>query len=165
MKSIVATGEFTIKLLVRNLSAYSSLLPSGLASAHQVDFSDHKSLVRHLHGQDIVIVFTSFAPGHGHDTKHIALIDADIEAGVKYLLPSEWALDTAGVMGSTNERNGPTLPTDMVLAPKRTTHNYLLSRAAEGKIKFAVIYPGVIFELGECIHFQSNSILAIIRFL
>ncbi|EKG12903.1 NmrA-like protein [Macrophomina phaseolina MS6] len=152
LKRVAATEKFTIKLLVRNLSTYSSL-PSGLASAHQVDYSDHKALVNHLRGQDIVIVFTSLVPGNGHDIKHIALINAAIDAGVQYFIPSEWALDSAGVMGSTNERYGPTLPTDMVLAPKRTSHNYLLSRAAEGKIKFAAVYPGVMFEIS----FQNGS--------
>ena len=49
-------------------------------------------------------------------------------------------------MGSTSERYGPTLPTNMVLAPKRVSHNYLLCRAAEKKIKFAAVYPGVLFE-------------------
>lgn len=73
-------------------------------------------------------------------------MNAAIEAGVKYFLPSEWALDTAGIMGSTSERYGPTLPTNYVLAPKRVSHNYLLCRAAEGEIRFAALYPGVLVE-------------------
>lgn len=103
----------------------------------------------HLRGQDAVVVFSGFLPGMQFDTKHIALVNAAIEAGVKYFMPSEWALDTAGDMGSTSEQIGPTLPTNMVLAPKRVSHNYVLARAAEGKIKLAVIYAGVILESGE----------------
>lgn len=91
-------------------------------------------------------MFTSFFPGNSLDVKQIALVNAAIEAGVKYFIPSEWALDTAGMMGSTNEKYGPTLPTDMVLACKRVMHNYLLARAGERKIRFAVIYPGVLVE-------------------
>jgi hypothetical protein len=94
-------------------------------------------------------VFTSFIPGNELDIKHIALVNAAIDAGVKYFIPSEWALDTAGIMGHASDKHGPTLPTDMVLAAKRVSHNYLLCRAGEGKIKFAVVYPGVIFENGE----------------
>ncbi|SCO92404.1 uncharacterized protein FRV6_16532 [Fusarium oxysporum] len=148
LEKVLATGGFNIKLLVRNpISAYPSL-PSGLSSVHQVDYADHKSLVQHLRGQDAVLVFTSFVPGNGLDTKQIALVNAAIDAGVKYFIPSEWALDTGGIMGNASDKHGPTLPTDMVLAPKRVTHNYLLCRAAEGKIRFAVVYPGVMFELG-----------------
>ncbi|KAF9701990.1 hypothetical protein EKO04_000834 [Ascochyta lentis] len=144
---VAKAGDFDIKLLVRNeVSTYDNL-PKGLHSIHQVDYSDHKSLVRHLQAQDAVIVFTSFVPGNEFDKKHIALVNATIDAGVKYFIPSEWALDTAGKMESTPDGHGPTLPTDMVLAPKRVSHNYLLCRAAEGKLKFCVVYPGVLFEL------------------
>ncbi|KAF2019806.1 isoflavone reductase family protein [Aaosphaeria arxii CBS 175.79] len=148
LEKVIATGNYNIRLLLRNpLSTYSGL-PQGLSSIHQVDYTDQKSLADYLRGQDAVIVFTSFLPGNGLDTKHIALVNAAIDAGVKYFIPSEWALDTAGIMGSTVDRHGPTLPTDIVLAPKRVSHNYLLCRAAEGKIRFAVVYPGVIFENG-----------------
>ncbi|KAH7092174.1 isoflavone reductase family protein [Paraphoma chrysanthemicola] len=152
LERVLATGKFNIKLLVRNqVSAYT--LPSGLASAHQVDCKDHKALVQHLKGQDAVIVFTSFVPGNELDVKNIRLVDAAIEAGVKYFLPSEWAPDTAGAMDSAPDRHGPTLPTDMALAPKRATHNYLLSRAAEGKIQFAGVFTGVLPEVNFSIGF------------
>lgn len=148
LEKVLSAGQFNIKLLVRNpLSTYS--FPPAFVSAHQVDYTDHNSLVQHLRGQDAVIVFTSFLPGNGLDTKHIALINAAIDAGVKYFIPSEWALDTAGVMGKTSNKHGPTLPTDMALAPKRVSHNYLLCRAAEGKIRFVVVYPGVLFEQSQ----------------
>ena len=149
LERITATGKFNIKLLVRNqISSYANI-PKGVQSIHQVDYYDHKSLVEHLQGQDIVIVFTSFVPGNELDRKQIALVNAAIDAGVKYFIPSEWAPDTAGRMGSVQDGHGPTLPTDMVLAPKRVTHNYLLCRAAEKKLNFCVIYPGVLFELSE----------------
>jgi hypothetical protein len=102
-------------------------LPQGLTSVHQVNFpgssspTAHADLVELLRDQDAVIVFTRFAPGHFLAQKSLALIDAAIEAGVKYFLPSEWAMDTAGVMGSTEGLYGPTLPTDMVLASKRVS--------------------------------------------
>lgn len=152
LEKILGTGKFNIKLLVRNpVSTYN--LPPALSSVHQVDYTEHNTLVEHLRGQDAVIVFTSFIPGNGLDTKHIALVNAAIDAGVEYFIPSEWALDTGGLMGSTNDRHGPTLPTDMVLAAKRVSHNYLLCRAAERKIKFAVVYPGVMFETCELYFF------------
>ncbi|KAH8815287.1 isoflavone reductase family protein [Xylogone sp. PMI_703] len=146
LKRVIASNKFSIKLLVRNpVSTYTSL-PTQLSSVHQVDYGNHKVLVEHLRGQDAVVVFNSLFFGHQFDKKHIALVNAAIEAGVKYFVPSEWALDTAGDMGSTSEKMGPTLPTNMVLAPKRVAHNYLLARVAEGKINFAAIYPGVLIE-------------------
>ncbi|KAJ4302838.1 hypothetical protein N0V90_001729 [Kalmusia sp. IMI 367209] len=150
LHALLAKNLFSIKLLVRNNPSTYASLPNGLSSIHQVDYSDRSSLIPHLRGQDAVIVFSSFAPGNKFDKKHITLIDAAIDAGVKYFIPSEWALDTAGIMGSTSERYGPTLPTNYVLAPKRVSHNYTLCRAAEGEIKFAIIYPGVLPEV--CFH-------------
>ncbi|PSN72947.1 isoflavone reductase family protein [Corynespora cassiicola Philippines] len=143
LKLALATGKYKIKLLVRNPVDEYSNLPTNKISVHQVDYRDHPNLVHHLQGQDAIIVFTSLLPGTGLDTKQIALINAAIDAGVKYFIPSEWALDTAGIMGSASDRFGPTLPTNMVLAPKRATHNYLLCRAAEHKIHFAAVYPGL----------------------
>jgi hypothetical protein len=148
LHKLASNPQFSIHLLVRNpITTYTSL-PTTLASVTQVDYTDHSSLVSLLTSKsaDIIIVFASFAPGMGFDLKHIALINAAIAAGVKYFIPSEWALDTAGVSESTHEKIGPTLPTNMVLAPKRVTHNYLLCRAAEGKIRFALIYTGVFLE-------------------
>lgn len=151
LHKVLATGQFNCKLLVhRPVSSYPAL-PSQLASVHHVDFANHASLVQHLQGQDAVVVFSNFLPGNNFDTKHIALIDAAIEAGVRYFIPSEWAMDTAGIAGRTGARAGPTLPTNMVLAPKRVSHNYLLCRVAEKKINFAVIYAGVLFESCKCL--------------
>lgn len=157
LERVLANADFNIKLLLRNPVSEYSVLPEGLSSVHQVDYTDHKVLVEHLRGQDAVIVFTSFVPGNGLDTKHIALVNAAIDAGVSYFIPSEWALDTAGIMGGTIDKHGPTLPTDVVLAPKRVSHNYLLCRAAEGKINFAVVYPGVIFENSESLFYSKPS--------
>ncbi|KAL2026859.1 hypothetical protein VTO58DRAFT_102840 [Aureobasidium pullulans] len=100
LSRITATEKFNIKLLVRNqISSYANI-PKGVQSIHQVNYYDHKSLVEHLKNQDIVIVFTSFVPGNELDRKQIALVNAAIDAGVKYFIPSEWAPDTAGRMGS-----------------------------------------------------------------
>jgi hypothetical protein len=146
LHKLVANPRFSIHLLVRNpVSTYSNL-PSALASVTQVDYTAHDALVKNLTGKDAVIVFSSFAPGTRFDLKHIALINAAIDAGLKYFIPSEWALDTAGASESTTGLIGPTLPTNMVLAPKRVSHKYLLCRAAEGRINFAAIYCGVIVE-------------------
>ncbi|XPS68673.1 hypothetical protein M3J09_000959 [Ascochyta lentis] len=65
-------------------------------------------------------------------------------------------------MESTPDGHGPTLPTDMVLAPKRVSHNYLLCRAAEGKLKFCVVYPGVLFELSKWSFLYMRSFAGII---
>jgi hypothetical protein len=74
----------------------------------------------------------------------IALINAAIEAGVKFFIPSEWAPDSAGSNVIDDPWIGRTLRPNVVIAPKRAVHNYLMARAGQGKIAFAVVFPGVI---------------------
>ncbi|EOD42949.1 putative isoflavone reductase family protein [Neofusicoccum parvum UCRNP2] len=146
LRQVFETGKFDITVLVRGAASdYASRVPAGVAVA-QVDFSSHAQLVAALRGNEVVIVFTRFLPGHDLDIKQLALVDAAIAAGVPFFVPSEWAPDTAGANGASPARIGASLPTNPVLAPKRVVHNYLLNRAAEGKIAFAVVYCGVLLE-------------------
>ena len=60
--------------------------------AKKVDYSDIPSLVDALTGQDALIITLN-----GHVSKDIDknLVHAAGEAGVKWILPNEWAPDTA----------------------------------------------------------------------
>jgi len=147
-----STTQFDITVLLRRpLSTYPSLpLPSALPL---FDLTQHSTLIGALSGQDAVIMVTQFASGSGLDKLQLALVDAAIEASVKFLIPSEWAPDTAGGNGATGELIGAmTPPRTPVISIKRVVHNYLMARASEGKIAFAAIHPGVILE--RCMFFS-----------
>jgi hypothetical protein len=90
-----------------------------------------------------MVVFTSMAPFNDMDGVELKLINASMEAGVKFFVPSEWGPDTAGGNGATTYRIGPdTLPPTPIIGMKRAVHNYLLARSGEGKIDFATLHTG-----------------------
>jgi len=116
--------------------------------------TQHSTLVGALSGQDAVVTVTQFASGSGLDKSQLALVDAAIEANVKFFIPSEWAPDTAGGNGATGELIGAmTLPRTPVISMKKVVQNYLMARASEGKIAFATVHPGVILE--KCMLFSN----------
>jgi hypothetical protein len=83
------------------------------------------------------------APYNDMDSVELKLINASMEAGVKFFVPSEWGPDTAGGNGATTYRIGPdTLPPTPIIGMKRVVHNYLLARSGEGKIDFATLHTG-----------------------
>lgn len=110
----------------------------------QVDFQSHTALVAAFQDIDVVVSVLTFAPKSNIDVLEIRMINAAIEAGVKFFIPSEWAPDTAGSNVTEQPWIGRTLRPNPVLAPKRAVHNYLMARAGQGQIAFAVVYTGVI---------------------
>lgn len=65
-------------------------MPSGLHAIHKVDYSDHSALVTALQNQDVLIITLAvMAPAETQKK----LIDAAIDAGVKYIIPNEWGIN------------------------------------------------------------------------
>lgn len=151
-----STTQFDITVLLRRpLSTYpSSPLPSALPLFDLTQYSTH---VGALSGQDAVAIVTQFASGSGLDKLQLALVDAAIEASVKFFIPSEWAPDTAatGVLIGAM-----TLPRTPVISMKRVVHSYLMARASEGKIAFATIHPGVILDICMLFSHLCSRLLA-----
>jgi hypothetical protein len=89
--SLLATKKHTVTAITRNDST--STMPEGV-NVKKVNYNDHASLVSALHNQDVLIITLGvFAPP---DTQK-RLIDAAIEAGVKYVMPNEWGIDQSNL--------------------------------------------------------------------
>ncbi|KFG87898.1 isoflavone reductase family protein [Metarhizium anisopliae] len=141
---VAASGKFKITLLVRKPPVkYTDIVPDSV-TVKQVDFQSHASLVAAFRGIDAVVSVMTFGPQSGIDVVEIGMINAAIEAGVKFFIPSEWAPDSAGANVTDDPWIGRSLRPNAVLAPKRAVHNYLMARAAQNQIAFAVVYTGVI---------------------
>lgn len=144
MEAVAASNRFDILLLVRKSSAiYEKLVPDSVAIT-EVDFESHVALVSALQGIDAVVSVMTFGPASDIDIVEMRLINAAIEAGVNFFIPSEWAPDSAGADITEEPWIGKTLLPNSIIAPKRVVHNYLLARSVQGKIAFAVVYAGVI---------------------
>ncbi|KAJ5805166.1 hypothetical protein N7474_011053 [Penicillium riverlandense] len=88
-EGLLNNGKHTITALTRADSQ--SKLPDGVI-AKKVDYNDIPSLVEVLIGQDALIITLN-----GYTSKEVDknLIHAAAEAGVKWIVPNEWAPDTA----------------------------------------------------------------------
>ncbi|EFY86036.1 isoflavone reductase family protein [Metarhizium acridum CQMa 102] len=141
---VAASEKFKITLLVRKPPEnYIDIVPDSV-TVKQVDFQSHASLVAAFRGIDAVVSVVAFGPQSDIDVVEIGMINAAIEAGVKFFIPSEWAPDSAGANVTEDPWIGRSLRPNAVLAPKRAVHNYLMARAAQNQIAFAVVYTGVI---------------------
>ncbi|KAK9452820.1 hypothetical protein V1511DRAFT_117742 [Dipodascopsis uninucleata] len=90
--ALIKGKKHRITALTRSNST--SKLPSGLHDIKEVDYNNRDSLVRALDGQDVLIITMSvMAP---RDSQ-IKLIDAAVEAGVKWIMPNEWGGDHSNV--------------------------------------------------------------------
>ena len=65
-------------------------VPSGLHDVKKVDYNSHSSLVRALEGQEVLIITMAVMAPKETQPK---LIDAAVEAGVKWIMPNEWGVD------------------------------------------------------------------------
>ncbi|KAK3306384.1 uncharacterized protein B0T15DRAFT_138596 [Chaetomium strumarium] len=87
--ALLATGKHEIILLARKDATPDLIVPG--TTWVKVDYQDRGALVRALQGVHTVLSFIVVS----HDTNNTSqktLIDAAIEAGVKRIAPSEWAL-------------------------------------------------------------------------
>lgn len=72
----------------------SSKVPAGIHDVKKIDYNDSHSLVKALKGQNVLII--TMAREAPKET-HIRLIDAAVEAGVKWIMPNEWGVDISQV--------------------------------------------------------------------
>ena len=89
VEELLKTGRHTVTAITRSDS--NTDLPAGI-TLRQVDYSDKSSIVKALQGQDaLVITLGGAAPKEVQS----ALIQAAVEAKVRFILPNEWSPDTA----------------------------------------------------------------------
>lgn len=86
--ALLKTGKHTVTALTRAGSLRS--LPGGV-TPKQIDYNKPETIVEALEGQDALVISLS---GHAPQETELQLIKAAGEAGVKWVLPNDWAPDT-----------------------------------------------------------------------
>lgn len=87
--ALLTNGKHTVTAITRTGST--AEFPKSVVS-RQVDYNKPETLIKALQGQDaLIITLSGYAP---QDTE-LKLVKAAGEAGVKWILPSEWGPDTA----------------------------------------------------------------------
>jgi uncharacterized protein YbjT (DUF2867 family) len=93
---VAASAKFDITLLVRKPPANFTGVAHNSVTVKQVDFQSHTALLAAFRDIDAIVSVLTFAPKSYIDVLEIRMINAAIEAGVQFFIPSEWAPDTAG---------------------------------------------------------------------
>lgn len=87
-KHLIEGGKHKVTAISRSDST--SQMPAGLHEVKKVDYNEPSSIVEALRGQDILIITLSVMSPPESST---ILIDAAIEAGVKWLVPNEYGIN------------------------------------------------------------------------
>ena len=94
-EALVATGKHTVTALTRPDST--SPIPTGVKSI-TIDYADKESLVAALRGQDALIITIAVTTS---STVHSGLVEAAAAAGVPWILPNGWSIDSTGSIDLT----------------------------------------------------------------
>ncbi|KIX03315.1 uncharacterized protein Z518_06867 [Rhinocladiella mackenziei CBS 650.93] len=85
---LLKTGKHNVTAITRFDST--NKLPSGVV-VQKVNYDEHSSLVSALTGQDVLIITLAVMAPRDTQTK---LINAAADAGVPFIIPNEWGIDT-----------------------------------------------------------------------
>lgn len=91
-EALLSRGKHKVTGLTRPDSK--SELPTGIHAVAKADYDDKATLVQALRGQEVLIITLPSGPQNDTQKK---LIDAAIEAGVKYIMPNEYGTDQSNV--------------------------------------------------------------------
>ena len=93
--ALIKANKHRVTAITR--SGSTNTMPSGLHAVQRTDYDDHSSLVKALQGQEaLIITMNVTAPPESQ----FKLIDAAVEAGVKWIMPNEWGTDQSKVEAS-----------------------------------------------------------------
>ena len=124
LKALVEEKRFDITIITRQSSGVK--FPTDAAiSTRAVDYADKAALVSALKGQEAFVLVLGF---QAIPDQEIALIEAVIEAGVKYILPTEFGADNA------NDGLAQMVPINVVKAAPRAKIEELGKDAGAGWI-------------------------------
>ncbi|KAF2163026.1 hypothetical protein M409DRAFT_26473 [Zasmidium cellare ATCC 36951] len=87
---LIASDLFTVTAIRRPESK--SQLPPGIPEVEIVNYSDKSAVVDALRGQDALVITLNFFAAPESQKQ---LVDAAVEAGVKFIMPNEWAFPGA----------------------------------------------------------------------
>jgi hypothetical protein len=89
-EALLAAGKHTVTAITRHDSK--TELPKGV-EVKKIDYERQETLVSALRDQEVLII--TLSGGAQLEKAQKQLIDAAVEAGVRWVLPNEWGFDTA----------------------------------------------------------------------
>lgn len=95
---LLKNPQFKITALTRK--GGKSQMPEGIHNVVNVDYDQHQSIVDSLKGQDILV--TTLATNAPQDLPN-KLVDAAVEAGVRWYIPNDWGIDLTNNQSAKEE--------------------------------------------------------------
>ncbi|KAK6000685.1 hypothetical protein QM012_003410 [Aureobasidium pullulans] len=129
--ALLATGKHTVTAIVRKDST--TELPKGLHAIEKIDYQQPSTIVSAFQDQDAVIITLS---GYAAPDTEEKLINAAIEAGVRFILPNEWSPDT------TNEA----LVNDVFPFASKPKARQQIASKGQDKTKYIAVTTGFWYE-------------------
>ena len=86
-QALIEGGKHKVTAITRPDS--SNTMPAGIHEVKRVDYDSHPSLVEAMKGQDVLIITMNVMAPPDSQTR---LIDAAVEAGVRWVIPNEWGV-------------------------------------------------------------------------
>lgn len=102
--ALIKGGKHRVTAITRADS--SNKMPSGVHDVKKVDYNNHESLVQSLVGQDVLIITMAVLAPPDSQKK---LIDAAVEAEVRWIMPNEWGYDPSNTKMGNDSMIGPRL--------------------------------------------------------
>ena len=130
-EALIAGGKHKVTAITRPDST--NVLPTGLHEIKHVNYDSRLSLVDALKGQDVLIITMNVA---APKESQVRLIDAAVEAGVKWIMPNEWGVDHG------NEQLGK----DSMLGDGLTAVRKHIEKVGEGKMHWIGMACGFWYE-------------------
>ncbi|OIW22736.1 NAD(P)-binding protein [Coniochaeta ligniaria NRRL 30616] len=118
----------SITVLTRSPPANPSIFPPSV-TIKTADYTSHSDLISALTGIDAIV----FAVGSPHTLSQIPIIDAAVEAGVKFIIPTEYGLPS----------NLAQFEDFHAFAAKRAVQKHLIQPREQGKIDYTFVFVGL----------------------
>lgn len=91
VRALTAGGKHKVTAITRPDST--NTMPAGIHEVKRVNYDSQASIVEALKGQDVLIITLHVMAPPESQTR---LIDAAVEAGVKWIIPNEWGAYSDG---------------------------------------------------------------------
>ena len=135
VKALLQTRKHNVTAVTRPEST--NVMPEGLHAINKADYNDHGSLVAALQGRDVLIITMAVMAAPDSSFK---LVDAAVEAGVRYIMPNEW-----GVLATAEENPGIakdlSMMTDRIIAVREH-----IEKVGKGKMHWIGLCCGFWYE-------------------
>ncbi|KAF8850902.1 NAD(P)-binding protein [Acephala macrosclerotiorum] len=130
-KALIAQGKHKLTAITRPDSQ--TTLPTGLDRIEKLDYDDHAGLAEAMKGQDAIVITLPATAAPGTQNK---LIDAAVEAGVRYIMPNEYGQDLS------NE----SLCKETIIVPHALAIREYIEKVGKGKTHWIALTSGFWYE-------------------